>query len=369
MEYLSKSTGKNVHIATVQKYISEQPAEVQWLLEAMAIKTLKIGATASTINKAFGEDFIPVFDIMLADKYVDVKKNKKTGEEKVVENWKRFEKKVVIATKKLDGNRNVVFAREDGTTTLYSREGHILDGCVEIEEAFKDFPRGYVYDGELLAVNDEGLNSHDLFKKTEKIIKKKGIKTGLEFHAFDVEAIENFEKGISTMDCIDRKRKVKEIVESMNHSLIKYVEPIYSGVFDKTIIDRLAEEAKVNEEEGIMVQLAHAPYQYKRTKDILKVKAFNSCDIRCVGVYEGKSGRNIGRLGGLVLLYKGHEVNVGGGFSDELRDAIWADKSMVLNKIVEIKYFEEFVGDDNSLDLRFATFKCIRDDKTEESYY
>ncbi|MDY7043624.1 hypothetical protein RVS70_05335 [Virgibacillus sp. M23] len=364
MKFLKSSTGKDEHIAVVQNYINSQPEELRHLLEGMATKDLKIGATSTTINKAFGKNFIPTFDLMLADKYVDIKRNGK-----VVNNWEKYKEKRVIATKKLDGNRVVVFVKDNGKVELYSREGHKLEGYVEIEEAFTVFPKGQAYDGELLAINDEGLNSRDLFTKTSRIVKKKGLKTGVEFWAFDILPIKEFKKGGFEIHCERRKEMLSLVVAKANSPLVHYVEPLYVGQFDKEEIDKLARQAKSNEEEGIMVQLALAPYQCKRTKDILKVKAFESADIKCIDVYEGKSGKNLGRLGGLVLDYKGYPVNVGGGFSDEERIAYWDNKNLVLNKIIEITYFEEFENDEGVLDLRFAQFKTIRHDKTEPSYY
>lgn len=367
MDYLKHSTGKDDQIVVVQDYIASQPVELHWILEAMATKTLKIGATASTMNKALGEGFIPTFDLMLAEKYIETKKIK--GVPKVYEHWNRYIGKRVIATKKLDGNRVAIFVRSPNDVKLYTREGHVMEGFHEIEKEFSRFPIGRVYDGELLATNEEGLNSQDLFTKTSKIVKKKGIKTGLEFHAFDTLPIDDFEKGGLDISAELRKEALEYILEMVQSDIVKYVEPTYIGLFDFDLIEGLAQKAKDNEEEGIMVQLADAPYSCKRVFDILKVKSFESADIRCLDIYEGKSGKNIGRLGGLVLDFKGHRVNVGGGFSDELRVSIWEDPSQVIGKIVEIKYFEEFESDDGSLDLRFATFKDIRTDKSEPSYY
>jgi DNA ligase 1 len=367
MSYLQQSSGRDEQIATVQHYISNQPKELHWLLESMATKTLKIGATATTINKAFDENFIPKFDVMLAEKYIETKKVK--GEHKVYEHWKRYIGERVIVTKKLDGNRCVVFVNNDGTVNLFSREGHELEGFVEIEDAFKQFPKGNVYDGEILAINEEGLNSKELFQKTSKIVKKKGIKTGVEFHAFDMLPIKNFKQGGYNIRCEVRKNNLEDIVKSENHPLIKYVEPLYIGEFDKNIIDELSEKAKENEEEGIMVQLANAPYLCKRTFDILKVKVFESADILCVNVYEGKQGKNIGKLGGIVCNFKGHLVNIGSGFSDEQRELLWKEPNLIIGKIVEITYFEEFEDEEGNLDLRFPIFKTIRTDKEEPSYH
>ncbi|KEK23876.1 hypothetical protein BAGA_05390 [Bacillus gaemokensis] len=367
MDYLSSSTGKDENIAVVQAFITSQPEEVRWLLEAMAIKKLTIGATGSSINEAFGYAFIPSFELMLAEKYIEVKRVK--GEFKVYEHWKKYIGKRVIATKKLDGNRACIFVRDNGVIEIFSREGHLLEGYVEIKEAFAQFPKGQVYDGELLATNEEGLNSKDLYKKTSSIMRKKGVKKGLEFHAFDLLPIEKFEQGGFEVSCEKRKEALGLVVGTQNHELVKYVEPLYIGEFDKEIIDGLADVAKANGEEGIMVQLADVGYACKRTFDILKVKSFESADLRCLGIYEGKSGRNIGSLGGFVLDFHGNRVNVGSGIPHEIRDAIWKNPDLALNKIIEIQYFEAFEEEDGTLDLRFASFKTIREDKTEPSYY
>lgn len=367
MDYLSKSTGKDENVAVVRAFVESQPKEIYWLLEAMAIKKLTIGATGNSINEAFGYSFIPTFELMLAEKYIEVKRVK--GEFKAYEHWKKYVGRRVIATKKLDGNRACIFTRENGKIEVYSREGHLLEGLVEIEAVFAQFPKGQVYDGELLATNEEGLNSKDLYKKTSSIMRKKGLKKGLEFHAFDLLPIEKFEQGGFEVTCEVRKKALKQVVENQNHELVKYVEPLYIGEFNKEIIEGLADEAKANEEEGIMVQLADVGYACKRTFDILKVKSFESADLRCLDIYEGKSGRNIGSLGGVVLDFHDNRVNVGSGIPHELRDAIWANPELVLGKIVEIQYFEAFEEEDGTLDLRFASFKTIREDKTEPSYY
>lgn len=45
MVYLSTCSGKDEDIANVQNYVAEHPEELRWLVEAIATKNLKIGAT------------------------------------------------------------------------------------------------------------------------------------------------------------------------------------------------------------------------------------------------------------------------------------------------------------------------------------
>lgn len=367
INYLQTScSGKDVDIANIQSFISQQPENIQWLYEAMAIKTLKFGFTESTINKAFAEEFIPTFDLMLAEKYIDSKREK-DGTKVVKNNYERYKDKKVIATPKLDGNRCAVFVYQDGGIELLSRSGKVLEGYTEIVEAFKAFPKGFVYDGELLAINNTGLNSKELFQKTQKIVRTKGEKTCIKFHTFDILPIVDFQNGGCKTNCIDRKNALKKVVAQYGNHLVEYVEPFYVGTFNKEIIDKLSEEAGEREEEGIMVQLAHAPYSLKRTFDILKVKVMESADLRVTGFFEGE-GQNVGKLGGLIVDYKGYNVRVGGGYTKKERSEFWENPENFVGLIIEVQYFEESQDQNGNLSLRFPVFKTIREDKTEPSY-
>lgn len=364
-------TGRDEDVMVIANFINTYDTDINSpvhdFLQDLFTKSFKCGITAATINKVFKYTFIPEFDVMLAEKFIETKKIK--GEKKIVEHWRRYIDQLVVATTKLDGNRCAVFVNYDGGVKLFSREGHELEGFVELEEAFKQFPSGLVYDGEIIATNEENLNSKDLFQKTSKVVRKKGIKKGVEFHAFDLIPINEFKNGYYDMECVRRKEILQRTINMINHPLVFNVDPLYVGIFDKEMIDELADKAKSNGEEGIMVQLANAGYSCKRVFDILKCKSFESADLKCIDIYEGKTGKNIGRLGGVVLDYHGYPINVGGGFSDEQRILYWSNPELILGKIIEINYFEEFQDENGKLDLRFATIKTIREDKTEPSYY
>ena len=109
------------------------------------------------------------------------------------------------------------------------------------------------------------------------------------------------------------------------------------------------------------------PYVCKRTDTILKVKVMSTCDLKVIGFEEG-TGKNVGKLGALLVNYKGFTVGVGSGFSDHDREYIWNHKDEYLENIVEIQYFEESKNQDGGLSLRFPVYKKLRTDKTEPSY-
>jgi len=98
------------------------------------------------------------------------------------------------------------------------------------------------------------------------------------------------------------------------------------------------------------------------------VKQFYSMDLPIVRCEEG-SGRLSGKLGAFVLDFRGNEVKVGSGFSDEQRIAYWQKREEISGMLCEVKY-KEISSDKNTglQSLQFPIFIRMRDDKTEVSY-
>ena len=67
---IDHNTGRDEDIAYVQAYIKDQPEEYREIYKQIFTKELKLGITAKTINKVW-KDFIPEFNVMLAEKYWD----------------------------------------------------------------------------------------------------------------------------------------------------------------------------------------------------------------------------------------------------------------------------------------------------------
>ena len=88
-----------------------------------------------------------------------------------------------------------------------------------------------------------------------------------------------------------------------------------------------------------MLNVADAPYQAKRTRDLLKVKKFKTVDARVTGVFEG-IGALVGTLGGIHVEFdidgKTYTSKCGSGFTFEQRDKYWAHPELLIGKIVEL---------------------------------
>lgn len=117
-----------------------------------------------------------------------------------------------------------------------------------------------------------------------------------------------------------------------------------------------------------MINICDAPYEFKRTKNLLKVKKFNSCDLRVIDLECGTNA-NSDRLGAFICEYKNDNiVKVGTGISQELRIEIWNNKEKYIGKIIEVSYFEETTNQKGGISIRFPTFKDFRPEKSEPNY-
>lgn len=352
LSYLkNNNTGRDENIATVQKYIENTDGDLKELIKGVACKNLKLGLTAKTYNKAFPDNKIPVFDVMLAKKYED-------HEQKVKGNF--------VITTKLDGNRMII-VKENNDVKCFSRKGQIYQGLRDIENDIRKLPLdNIVFDGEVLLDNVNKLDSKDLFRATQKLVRaKKENKKGLVFHIFDVLSLEEFQNGKSKGNTITRKAKLSDLFKEYNFNHCKEVEPLYIGS-DKSQIETWLNWALDSNLEGVMINL-DSPYVCKRTDQLLKVKVMNSCDLKIVGFEEG-TGKYKGKLGRVNVQYRDNIVGVGSGFSDVDRDEIWNNQEKYLGKIMEVQFFEETQNQDGSLSLRFPVYKGVRWDKDKPSY-
>lgn len=354
-------SGKDQDLIYLERYAQnwcKNDKEYQ-MIYSIVTKDLTLGVQPTTLNKIFGKDFIPTFNCMLAERYFE-------NPEKLLPEGIEF-----ILTTKLDGVRCICFNNENGPE-FFSRQGQIFQGLIELEEEIKSLPKSYVYDGELL-LDKNGLDSKDLYRQTMKVVGSDKIKQNIIFNVFDKLPIEDFKLGECETRCKIRKQSLKDDLVSANAKHIKNVDILYEGTDQLEVINWLN---KITNEggEGVMINLAYAPYECKRSKCLLKVKKFQSCDVRVIDLEEG-TGSNKDSLGAIKVEFLGpdnkkYTCKVGSGFKQDERKYFWKNKDKILNHIVEIGYFEITNNQQNdNYSLRFPTFKWLRDDKDEISMY
>ena len=359
IEYFSThQTGADADLRFAKAFISSNN-DTKWLAEATVTQDLKIGVTATSLNKVYGKDFIPKIGCMLGTLYGDV------GPQKT--KWP------CIVTEKLDGIRRILI-KENGVVRCFSRSGHEDTGLIEIMDESKYLPNNTVYDGELLAVGDFK-DSIALRQATNSIANSKGAKTGLIFNVFDMIPVDEFYAGQSKWAALSRKiglgatlrddsisiltDKWYEFIQcyGIEHELkhIKSV-PILGLVKNISEVEPIVASIWARGGEGVMLNTTDGLYEIKRSKQLLKVKHTEEHVLTIVDMLEG-TGKYEDMLGALVVEYKGNKLGVGSGFTDQQREYIWNNYSAYIGAQVEIETFGESKNAIGEVSLNCPIFK------------
>lgn len=375
MDYvLVHNTGRDEDIAVIQQYKDTLDIDYYEIFDSVITKSLSLGVDVLSINKCMG-NLIPVFSVQLANKYFD--------KPEVVEG------KTFALTTKIDGGR-IIAIKENGKVTFYTRQGQVYEGLVDLEkEMLEKLPDNICLDGEITLLDKGNLTSKDQYKETMKITRKKGEKHGVKMLVFDCMSSEEFRnQKCETPYSIRRgdllawfgQHYIEEyLAKSAEFNEYEFANNIISFLNTKytyfNILPILYEGSDINEitkwlnynidhgEEGVMINILDAPYSFKRTSDLLKVKKMLDIDLEVVGYEEG-SGNFSGMLGAFLVRYKeGNIVKVGSGFSKELRQEIWKNPDAYIGKVISVQYFEETVNQQGGISLRFPVYLDFRSDK------
>jgi len=322
------------------------------------MKDLKCGISEVTINKVLKEfpniKQIQLFECMLA--HDGAKQEKRLVGKKLLE-------------PKLDGVRVVtVINVVSRTATMYSRNGKLLENFSHITDSIEAnigmFDRSIIIDGEMVSSSFQAL--------MKQVHRKSDVQSSdARLMAFDVLPLSEFLAGESIMG----QRRRSNLLRSMqpqfdkigNIDIIPQQEvdlDTYVGELEFKQYNKDAIEAGF---EGILIKDPAATYECKRSVSWLKMKPFIEVSLTVVAVEEGSAEtKNVGKLGALVC--EGEDdgkfirVNVGGGYTDELRDSIWASKDTVIGQIVEVRADAATRSQDSEdvYSLRFPRFLRFR---------
>ncbi len=308
------------------------PEEEKWMRKILK-KHLAIGASTKTVNKVF-PGLIPTFDVALAQKFEE----------------KRLKGKVEVAIEpKLDGIRCFAIVEGD-ESLLYARSGKLIsnfDSTIGADLAM--LPDG-CYDGEIM-----GEDFTSLMRQAYR--KENVVTTDTYLSLFDYIPMNEWKSRETVMTCEDR---YKTLCTNLNGNSGKYIKvvPRTKIAADYLTIKGYHDQYVTEGYEGAMIKDLEAPYKFGRGPEVMKLKAFHDVDLKVERLLEG-TGKHSDKLGSVVVVYNGVEVQVGSGFSDDLRDTIWASPDSFIGRTIEVRYQE--VTPDGS--LRFPTFVCFRNDR------
>lgn len=363
IEYFSThQTGTDSDVVYAKNFISYTNAKYGALAariaEALVTQNLKIGITATSLNKVYGDDFIPRTGCMLGTLFENVGVTKTK--------WP------CIVTEKLDGVRRILI-KENSVCRCYSRSGHEDTGLVEILEEAKYLPNNFVYDGELLA---KGTFKDSIAQRqaTNSIANIKGHKTGLTFNVFDMVPLDEFYAGYCPTPALRRKIRLgatlgDESIQLIDDEWAQRIRafsvyhtfehiapvPILGFVNNLSDVEPIVEAIWARGGEGVMLNTSTGPYEIKRSKQLLKIKHTEEFILPVVDVLEG-TGKYEDAMGAIVVEYKGSKVGVGSGFTDDQRRFIWDNKERYIGRKAEIESFGESINAQGFVSLNCPIF-------------
>lgn len=352
------NTGTDEDIAYVQFFASRIANtcsnvydDIYNFVRAVVTKKLRLGVDYTTANKIYGKDFIKKKEIMLGTS---------------IEHCNIPEGEWFSISQKLNGTRCFYYNGQ-----LYSRQGkvfsgleHIVSDLAALSQALGKCVNDFVFDGELLLKDLSAGDSASFQISTGIANSKQDDKSMLRLIIFDCITKEEFENQLETELYSVRSNLLNNINKIIVDTSLKNigVVPIFYQGTDQTNIWRLLDYAEAKDMEGLMINL-NTSYEYKRTKNLIKVKRFHDCSLRCIGIDIATSGKHAGKVGALICSYKNSTVKVGSGLSDEQREQFINHPEEIVGKIVEVKYKEQTKNKSGSESLQFPVFIGMRFDK------
>ncbi|MEX0618662.1 MAG: DNA ligase D [Pseudohongiellaceae bacterium] len=284
---------------------------------------------------------------------------------------KAFDRKNWIFEIKWDGYRALGYRLPKRRMRLISRNGKSLDHRFPgVREALQSLPCEAIVDGEITAIDSEGVPSFSLIQNHERHTEN------IVYFIFDLLYIAGID--IRTVPQLERKILLSELLRGTDERL-RYSDHVVS---DGTAFFRLVCEQGL---EGMIAKDGSAPYRDgKRTRHWLKIKREQRQEFIIAGYTEPRKTRT--DIGSLLLAYydeagslqfAGH---VGSGLDSKTRAALKAkldalarktsplDKAVVTNEqptwvtpklVCEVRYTEKT----QDRQLRHPVFLGLRDDK------
>lgn len=340
------NTGTDEAIKHLQTYIFSVDEELRPLVVKIFTKNLQLGIDVATINKCLGANFIPSFHVQLSESYY--------------ENMDKINGQYFYLTTKIDGGR-IIAIKSNGEVAFFARSGQPYEGLVDLQEELENCPEdNFVLDGEITLINKQGMSSKEQYKETMKITRRDGEKHGVKMLVFDFLPLKDFQSEHSELFYESRRKALHDLFSMQAFFYFEELPVLYEGT-DVGQIEIVLNNAIKNQEEGIMINL-NAPYQFKRTSNLLKVKKMKDVDVPIIAFQEGNN-KYKNSLGSFWVEYKKQIVRVGSGIPDDLRKEVWEHQDEYLGRTITVKYFEETTNSKGEISLRFPVFVDFRYDK------
>lgn len=314
-----------------------------WSVEAVRKSAGLPPATPEPVAEEAASSSIAFPGVMLADKYTT----------RGLNGWP-----AVWAEPKLDGMR-ILLVKRGHDVRAFARSGKADPYTENLRHILAQLPLtggDYAVDGELFA--DAG------WGRTMTLAKRSNVpeaeRKALKVRAFDLLDLTTLDQTKRLNTPMEKRRAALEKLASSAPSIV----PVPYRVFrtdNATGIDGFYRECLDNGYEGLILKHPHAAYQPGQRSPLwMKMKPVDTGDGTIIGFTPGE-GRHEGRLGAVRIRFHGHEVDVGGGYTDRQRDWVWAHRQELIGGTLEFAYQNDAVAV-----ARFPRFVRFRWDRERD---
>jgi len=340
----------------INSQLSSDPKEdllLRDILMKILTKRMNIGIGAKLINKAIGRELIPDPSLMLA-----------SDDQKEIAGWSK-----IYCEEKYDGVRVIAVGDREKGFQFYTRAFNELDKgkLSRIESSLikvlhnANIVGEVFFDGELTDINRKSVSG-----KVTQILKgtaPNDIDKDFLFNVFDLEKSEVLKTGKGTTPFIKRRTELEFLL-----SFLEADSPV--SLARQWVVDSMEETQKIYGlivsmgGEGVILKPEDHVYECKRSKNWVKLKQIQDCDLEITGWYPGE-GKREGFIGGFICTdsSKTLEVKIGSGFTDKDLQELSSDPDSLIGKIAAVQFNETITDKFGGRSLFLPRFIEIRHDK------
>ena len=337
---------------TIKEEDLAEDINLRVILMKILTKRMNIGIGAKLINKAVGRELIPDPSLMLA-----------SDDQKEIVGWDK-----IYCEEKYDGVRVIAKGNKSGFQ-FYTRAFNELDKSKlsgiesDLIKVLSDSEtsQDVFFDGELTDLNRKSVSG-----KVTQILKGTApddIDKGFIFNVFDVEKSEVLESGKGSTPYLKRRQDLESLLEFLPpSSSIKLARQWVADTMEEVhgIYDQIISLGG----EGVILKCADHVYECKRSRNWVKLKQIQDCDLEVVGWYPGE-GKREGYIGGLICTDSSRtlEVRIGSGFTDADLKSLSQNADDLIGRITAVQYNETITDKFGGRSLFLPRFIEIRSDK------
>lgn len=332
-----------------------EDANLRVILMKILTKRMNIGIGAKLINKAVGRELIPDPSVMLA-----------CDDQKEALGWNK-----ILCEEKYDGVRVIAVGNKEKGFQFYTRAFNELDKVKlsRIEgELIQVLHNSNIigdifFDGELTDLNRKSVSG-----KVTQILKGTApddIDRGFIFNVFDIEKSDVLKVGKGTTPFFERRRELEFLLGFLKvDSKVKLARQWVAESMDE--VNSIYGIIISNGGEGVILKPESHLYECKRSKNWVKLKQVQDCDLEVVGWFPGE-GKREGFIGGLICkdLSSTLDVRVGSGFTDKDLRELSQNADSLIGRIVAIRYNEPITDKFGGRSLFLPRFIEVRNDKSQ----